>query len=884
MGGKRKKAAAALYIEEVVELLNHLKEEKPLLYLLIPLILLLWAVERWFFSFSNWVPLVIAVWATIQYGSYQRKILVEDLNKRWKQVVLNTSPITPLEHCEWLNKLLTEVWLCHISPKLSIRFSHMVEKRLKHRKSMLIEKIELLEFSLGSSPPSLGLHGTRWSSSGDQRVMHLGFDWDTNDMSILLLAKLAKPLLGTARIVINSLHIKGDLMLMPILDGKAVLYSFVTTPEVRIGIAFGSGGSQSLPATELPGVSSWLVHAKIFNDTLVKTMVEPRRRCYSLPTVDLRKKAVGGIVYVKVISASKLSRSSLRGSSSRRQQTYYTDSSVEENYDDKDLRTFVEIELEELTRRTNIKPGSDPRWESTFNMVLHEETGNLRFHLYECTPNSIKYDYLASCEIKMKYVADDSTTFWAIGPDSGVIAKHAEFCGKEVEMTVPFEGANSGELTVRLVLKEWQFSDGSHSLNNFHVGSQQSLNGSSNFLSRTGRKVIITVVEGKDLVSRDKSGKFDPYVKLQYGKVGFFMISSDTKILQRTRTAQAPNPYWNKKFEFDEIGGGEYLKIKCYSEETFGDDNIGSARVNLEGLIEGSVRDIWVPLEKVNSGELRLQIEAVRISDYEGSRVDMVFNISLGWLNIQKQMFKLRFVLSSLVLHDYHKGANFPNMCAQGSNVGSGNGWIELVLVEGKDLVAADLRGTSDPYVRVQYGNLKKRTKVVYKTLSPQWNQTLEFPDDGSPLVLHVKDHNALLPTSSIGDCVVEYQRLPPNQMSDKWIPLQGVKRGEIRVQITRKVPELQKRSSLDSESSLTKAYEVSSQMKQMMIKIQSLVDDGNHEGLSTALSELESLEDTQEEYMVQLENEQMLLLNKIKELGQEFFNSSPSISRSSGN
>lgn len=43
-----------------------------------------------------------------------------------------------------------------------------------------------------------------------QRIMRLGFDWDTTDMSILLLAKLAKPLMGTARIVINSLHIKGD--------------------------------------------------------------------------------------------------------------------------------------------------------------------------------------------------------------------------------------------------------------------------------------------------------------------------------------------------------------------------------------------------------------------------------------------------------------------------------------------------------------------------------------------------------------------------------------------------------------------------------------------------------------------------------------------------
>lgn len=74
---------------------------------------------------------------------------------------------------------------------------------------------------------------------------------------------------------------------------------------------------------------------------------------------------------------------------------------------------------------------------------------------------------------------------------------------------------------MRLVLKEWQFSDGSHSLNNFHSGSQQSLSGSSNFISRTGRKINVTVVEGKDLMPKDKSGKCDPYVKLQYGKVRF---------------------------------------------------------------------------------------------------------------------------------------------------------------------------------------------------------------------------------------------------------------------------------------------------------------------------------------------------------------------------
>ncbi|KAL6281591.1 hypothetical protein ACE6H2_018472 [Prunus campanulata] len=806
-----------LSVEDAVEFFNYVMEEKPFLPFLIPLVLFAWGIERWVFSFSNWVPLAVAVWATVQYGNYQSRILVEDLNKKWKRVILNTSPITPLEHCEWLNRLLIETWPNYMNPKISIRFSSIVEKRLKHRKSRLIERVELQEFSLGSSPPSLGLHGTRWSTSGDQRIMRLGFDWDTNDMSILLLAKLAKPFMGTARIVINSLHIKGDLLLMPVLNGKAILYSFLSVPEVRIGVAFGSGGSQSLPATELPGVSSWLV--KLFSDTLVKTMVEPRRRCHTMPAVNLRKKAVGGIIYVTVISASKLSRNGLRGSPSRRQ----FDKSSEEQFVDKDLQTFVEVELEELTRKTGARMGSNPNWNSKFNMVLHEETGNLRFHLYECTPNNVKYDYLASCEIKIKYVEDDSTIFWAIGPDSGVIAKHAEFCGKEVELVVPFEGVNSGELTVKLVLKEWQFSDGSH-VDNSLVSSRRSLFGSSNFLPRTGRKVNITVLEGKDLVSKDRSGKCDPYVKLQYGKS-----------LQRTSTAHALSPVWNQKFEFDEIGDGEYLMIKCYNEDTFGDDSIGSARVNLEGLVEGSIRDVWIPLEKVNSGELRLQIEAARVEGSDGSRA-----------------------------------------------AGSNNGWIELVLIEAKDLIAADLRGTSDPYVRVQYGNLKKRTKVMFKTLNPHWNQTLEFPDDGSPLLLHVKDHNALLPTSSIGDCVVEYQRLPPNQMSDKWIPLQGVKRGEIHIQVTRRVPELEKRSSLDSEPSINKAHKISSEMKQMMMKFQSLIEDGNLEGLSTAMSELEALEDTQEEYMVQLETEQTLLLNKIKELGHEIFNSSPSLSRRS--
>ena len=97
---------------------------------------------------------------------------------------------------------------------------------------------------------------------------------------------------------------------------------------------------------------------------------------------------------------------------------------------------------------------------------------------------------------------------------------------------------------------------------------------------------------------------------------------SSFQTVQRTRSlSHTADPIWNQRFELDEIGDGEYLKIKCYTEETFGEESIGCARVNLEGLIEGSVRDVWIPLEKVNSGELHLQIEAVMVEDTEGSKV-----------------------------------------------------------------------------------------------------------------------------------------------------------------------------------------------------------------------------------------------------------------------
>lgn len=139
-------------------------------------------------------------------------------------------------------------------------------------------------------------------------------------------------------------------------------------------------------------------------------MVEPRRGCYSLPTVDLRKKAVGGVLSVTVVSASKLGRNN--GFS---RETSTSSGNIMENGGNKILQTFIEVELGDLTRRTSISQGSSPKWNATFNMVLHGESGILKFNLYEWDPSSVKYNYLTSCEIKVLYL---NSSLFAFGENA----------------------------------------------------------------------------------------------------------------------------------------------------------------------------------------------------------------------------------------------------------------------------------------------------------------------------------------------------------------------------------------------------------------------------------------------------------------------------------
>lgn len=205
-----------------------------------------------------------------------------------------------------------------------------------------------------------------------------------------------------------------QLLLMPILDGQALLYSFESTPELGVEIAFGGGGSQSMPANGLPGVSNFLVcffiiriwvfyqqladfvcvntkQTKLFTETLNKQLVEPRRGCFTLPVEEQKKGAVGGVVSVTIISAKRL------------KDRVANNDEIKDALGSSVFKTFVEVEIKNLTRRTEAVTGPDLEWDQEFNMYMHGESDIIKLNLCECATDSVKCEYLASCEIKVNF-------------------------------------------------------------------------------------------------------------------------------------------------------------------------------------------------------------------------------------------------------------------------------------------------------------------------------------------------------------------------------------------------------------------------------------------------------------------------------------------------
>ncbi|XP_057961969.1 C2 and GRAM domain-containing protein At1g03370 [Malania oleifera] len=99
-------------------------------------------------------------------------------------------------------------------------------------------------------------------------------------------------------------------------------------------------------------------------------------------------------------------------------------------------------------------------------------------------------------------------------------------------------------------------------------------------------------------------------------------------------------------------------------------------------------------------------------------------------------------------------------------------------VIEARNLPAMDYNGFSDPYVRLQLGKNKNRTKVVKKSLNPSWFEEFNFrvEDLNEELLISVLDEDKYFNDDFVGQLKVPVSRVfdaEGNSLGTAWYPLQ---------------------------------------------------------------------------------------------------------------
>jgi len=111
--------------------------------------------------------------------------------------------------------------------------------------------------------------------------------------------------------------------------------------------------------------------------------------------------------------------------------------------------------------------------------------------------------------------------------------------------------------------------------------------------------------------------------------------------------------------------------------------------------------------------------------------------------------------------------------------------YLELRCISGRNLMAADSNGLSDPYIEACLGSKKKqKTKVIKKTLDPNWNQLLTFEvhnPDIEPVHITVLDKD-LFKSDYLGEITVDISDLIEGYEKIITCKLTRATRGEITI------------------------------------------------------------------------------------------------------
>ncbi|XP_056676785.1 multiple C2 and transmembrane domain-containing protein 1 isoform X2 [Monodelphis domestica] len=279
----------------------------------------------------------------------------------------------------------------------------------------------------------------------------------------------------------------------------------------------------------------------------------------------------------------------------------------------------------------------------------------------------------------------------------------------------------------------------------------------------------ITLRRGQNLAARDRGGTSDPYVKFKIGGKEVFR----SKIIHKNL-----NPVWEEKacIFVDQTREPLYIKVFDYD---FGlqDDFMGSAFLDLTLLELKRPTDVTLTLKDPHhpDHDLGTILLSVILTPKEGEQRDLTMLMRKSWKRSSKTyrtpafpalgFFRAelqnpccqnaQFQTQSLRLSDLHRKSHL------------WRGIVSITLIEGRDLKAMDSNGLSDPYVKFRLGHQKYKSKIMPKTLNPQWREQFDFhlyEEQGGIIDITAWDKDAGKRDDFIGRCQIDLSALSREQ------------------------------------------------------------------------------------------------------------------------
>ncbi|XP_066129929.1 multiple C2 and transmembrane domain-containing protein 1 isoform X8 [Saccopteryx bilineata] len=253
----------------------------------------------------------------------------------------------------------------------------------------------------------------------------------------------------------------------------------------------------------------------------------------------------------------------------------------------------------------------------------------------------------------------------------------------------------------------------------------------------------ITLRRGQSLAARDRGGTSDPYVKFKVGGKEVFR----SKIIYKNL-----NPVWEEKacILVEHLREPLYVKVFDYD---FGlqDDFMGSAFLDLTQLELNRPTDVTLTLKDPHypDHDLGIILLSVILTPKEGEHRDVTMLMRKSWKRSSK------FQTQSVRLSDVHRKSHL------------WRGIVSIMLIEGRDLKAMDSNGLSDPYVKFRLGHQKYKSKIMPKTLNPQWREQFDFhlyEERGGIIDITAWDKDAGKRDDFIGRCQVDLSALSREQ------------------------------------------------------------------------------------------------------------------------